>query len=73
MAYLVWTCMDFKAYAHGPSHCIVNANMSKFGTTMGVTIVDNACKSIKISFLIKSYISIFQVREMTFLRSKCLK
>ena len=33
--------MDFKACAHGSSHFhdIVNANMSKFCTTMGVTIV----------------------------------
>jgi hypothetical protein len=43
MAYLLWTCMDFNASTHGHGHIhgIVHNNMSKFGTTKGVTIVDN--------------------------------
>jgi hypothetical protein len=48
MAYQLWTCMDFNASAHGHSHIhgIVHNNMSKFGTTMSVTIVDNVCIAI---------------------------
>jgi hypothetical protein len=40
--------MDFKAYAHAPSHFhgIVHDNMFKFGTTMGVTIVNNVAIGI---------------------------
>jgi hypothetical protein len=48
MAYLLWTGMDFNASAHGHNHIhgIVHNNMSKFGTTMGVNIVDNVCIAI---------------------------
>ena len=48
MAYLLWTRMDFNASAHGHGHIhgIIHNNMSKFGTTMGVTIVDNVCIAI---------------------------
>ena len=68
MAYLLWTCLDFKADAqgHGKIHGIVHNNMSKFGTTMGVTIVDNVCIAIIYIFWIKTYFSIFLVQEMTF-------
>jgi hypothetical protein len=43
MAYLLWTCIDFNASTHGHGHIhgIVHTNMSKFCTTMRVTIVDN--------------------------------
>jgi hypothetical protein len=43
MAYLQWTCADFKEHAHGNDyiHGKINDNMPKFGTTIGVTIVDN--------------------------------
>ena len=41
--YLLWTCVDFKAYAHGNGHIHgkIHDNMPKFGTSSGVTIVDN--------------------------------
>jgi hypothetical protein len=68
MAYIILTCMDFNASArgHGHIHSIIHNNMSKFGTTMGVTIVDNVCIAITIFSGIKCYFSIFQVAEMTF-------
>ena len=41
--YLQWTCVDFMAYAHGNCHIHgkIHDNKPKFGTTNGVTIVDN--------------------------------
>ena len=43
MAYLVWTCVDFKAYAHGNGHIHgkIHDSMPKFHTTSGVTIMEN--------------------------------
>jgi hypothetical protein len=43
MAYQQWTCVDFKAHAHGNGHIHekIHDNMPKFGTTIGATIVDN--------------------------------
>ena len=43
MAYLQWTCVDFKAHAHGNGHINgkIHDTKPKFGTTIGVTIVDN--------------------------------
>ena len=60
--------MDFKAYAHGPGHfyTILHDNKLKFGTTMGVTIVNIVATGI-IFFGIKNIISIFQVLERAFL------
>ena len=42
MAYLEWTCVDFKAYAHGNDHIHgkLHDNTPKFGATIGVIIVD---------------------------------
>ena len=42
--------MDFKAYAHGYGHIhgIAHDNMVKFGTTMGVTIINNVAIGIMI-------------------------
>ena len=43
MAYLEWTCVDFKAYAHRNGHIqsTIHDNMPKFVTNIGVTFVDN--------------------------------
>ena len=42
----VWTCVDFKAnaLANGHIHGKIHDNMPKFGTTIGVTIVDNVAQ-----------------------------
>ena len=51
MAYLEWTCVDFKAYAHGNGHIYgkLHDNMPKFGTTVGIIIVHNVSIGITIN------------------------
>ena len=48
--YLLWTCVDFMAYAHGNGHIHGNIhdNMPQFGTSSGVTIVDNVAQEFRI-------------------------
>ena len=43
MTYLELTCVDCKTYAHGNGHIHgkIHDNMPKFGTTIGVIIMDN--------------------------------
>ena len=50
MAYPRWTCVDFKAYAHGSGHIYgkVHDNMPTFGTTISVTIVENVSSKLAI-------------------------
>ena len=68
MAYLGWTFADSKAYAHGNGHIhgIIHDYLTKFGTTIGVTIVDNISIGICNYLVIKIKIFILQVLEMTF-------
>ena len=66
--------MDFKESAHGHgTDGIVHDNMSKLGTTMGVTIVNNVAIGIFHYFVIKNIFFIFQVWEMFFVWKKYLK
>jgi len=60
MANLVRTCEDSKAYAHGNCHIhgIIQDYLPKFGTIIGVSIMDNVSigichylvKKVKFSF-----------------------
>jgi hypothetical protein len=60
--------VDSKAYAYGNGHVhgIIHDYLPKFGTTIGVSIVDNVSIGICNYLEIKSKIFIFQVLEMTF-------
>ena len=68
MAYVLWTCVDSKAYAHGNGHIhgIIHDYLPKFGTNIGVTIVYNVSIGICNYLVIESKIFIFQVLEMIF-------
>lgn len=70
MGHLVWTCMDFNPYAHGHGHIhgIGHDNMAKFGTTMGVTIVNNIAIGIMNCFVIKTNFPFFECVKWFFVK-----